>query len=109
MEQTKPLFIQDTLQNLITCRPIVKGTTLITYVVSGSIDVWLISQHLKSEISSANNIKSKQVRSAVLDSLKSLMSIFEHYCPGGKTPINGLVMLSGYIDTHNSKDISYYV
>ena len=55
----------------------------------------------------ASNIKSKQVRHAVTDSLKTLINTFESYCYKGKTPPNGLVMLSGMID--NTDEIPCYL
>ena len=44
-----------------------------------------------------NNVKSKQVRHAVIDALKSLNMSYEKYCHKGKTPPNGLVLLAGSI------------
>jgi hypothetical protein len=49
------------------------------------------------------------VRSAVLDALKILMSNIEGFCPRGKTPINGLVMLAGRLVSNNAEEIPYYV
>jgi peptide subunit release factor 1 (eRF1) len=90
--------IEATLRNLVFAQPEIKGTTLITYIVPGSIDLWLVSEHLTSEIATAINIKSKHVRHAVHHSLKVLLNSLEDYCYKGKTPDNGLVMLAGALD-----------
>jgi peptide subunit release factor 1 (eRF1) len=47
-----------------------------------------------------NNVKSKQVRHAVMEGLKSLSMSYKKYLnpmDKGKTPPNGLVMLAGSI------------
>lgn len=70
------------------------GTSLITYYIQPS-DVWLVSQQLCDEMSSAQNIKDKNVRKAVIAGLKSGI-----YCLKNvkKIPENGLVLLSGDLD-----------
>ncbi len=90
--------IEPTLHNLVFAQPEIKGTTLITYIVPGSIDIWLVSDHLTSEISTAINIKSKHVRHAVHHSLKVLLNSLDDFCYKGKTPENCLVMLAGALD-----------
>jgi len=62
-----------------------------------------------TEIATANNIKSKQVKLSVIDALKSILGIVESYCYRGKTPKNGLVMLAGSLDSANSDLIPYYI
>lgn len=56
-----------------------------------------------------NNVKSKQVRHAVMDALKSLNMSYEKYCRKGKTPPNGLVLLAGAILAPTGDLIPSYV
>jgi peptide subunit release factor 1 (eRF1) len=101
--------IKKTIIELQHAKPAIRGTTLITYIVPGSMDMSLITKHLTTEISTASNIKSKHVRSAVTDSLKSLMGSFQNYCRNNKTPSNGLVMLAGSLIAPLAQTIPYYL
>lgn len=67
------------------------GTTLITFIICGG-DTSLYKSMINSEIKSASNIKSKNVRNSVIKSLKILKSELDSY---KKIPNNGLVMLAG--------------
>lgn len=60
-------------------------------------------------MSTASNIKSKQVRHAVVDALKMLINTFESYCHKGKTPVNGLVMLAGSLASPTANLIPCYL
>ena len=99
MSQTLTPLTKRMLSELANVQSEVRGTTLITYIVSGSTDLWLVRKHLEHEIATASNIKSKQTRNGVLDGLKGLLNTFENYCVKNKTPENGLVMLAGDINT----------
>lgn len=92
----------DILLQLRTVKPAIRGTTLITYIVPGNIDIWLLNKHLTKEISVTGNVKSKHVRTSVISALKTLNVSINMYCIKGKTPQNGLVMLAGKIQTDNS-------
>jgi peptide subunit release factor 1 (eRF1) len=85
------------IKQLGAARGAVRGTTLITYIVAGLTDVSLVKKHFTSEIATAVNIQSKQTRSNVIKSLKSLSGSFESFCRKGVTPANGLVMIAGAI------------
>jgi len=50
-----------------------------------------VQRHLKQEQSTANNIKSKQVRSAVSKALSDII----HNMPLGNSGSNGMVILAG--------------
>jgi peptide subunit release factor 1 (eRF1) len=101
--------LRQTLFNLQLAKPNIRGTTLITYMIPGSTDIWLVTKHLNNEICTAHNIKSKQVRSSVIDALKSLLISFECFCQKGKVPKNGLVMLAGSLISPNPDEIPYYL
>ena len=100
--------IKQTLMFLQNARSETRGTTLITYIVPGDIDSWLVTKHLLSELATASNIKSKQTRNAVIDALKSLQNSIDSFCNKNKTPQNGLVMLSGIV-SNDSADKLYYI
>ena len=97
--------IRKILLSLQNSKPEIRGTTLITYIVSGSSDLLLASQHLSTEISTAQNIKSKQIRVSVINSLKNLQGSFKDHCKNGKIPPNGLVMLAGALDSKEEQYI----
>jgi len=60
-------------------------------------------------LATAKNIKSKQTRSAVTESLKGLLGCVEAYSHKGKILSNGLVMLSGGISVSDLTKIPCYV
>ena len=79
------------------------GTSLITYYVQQS-DIWLVTQQLCEEISSAQNIKCKDVRKAVISALKSGMYLLRNIKenPSNLSNLsnlsNGVVLLAGDLD-----------
>jgi len=91
------------LKELVKATSFIKGTTLITYCVSGLTSIEQITKTLISEIASAQNIKSKQVRNSVITSLKMLSEHVPNHIMKGKTPSNGLVMLCGQINENISQ------
>ncbi len=99
----------DTLTHLQSIKPVIRGTTLITYIVPGDMDIWLLNKHLTKEISVTGNVKSKHVRTSVVSALKALNGSINISCIKGKTPPNGLVMLAGKIQTDNLDVINQYV
>ena len=86
----------DTIIHLSDASPMVNGTSLITYLVSANTDMWLVQRQLKQEHSTASNIKSKQVRSAVTKALADLIKNM----PLGNSGSNGIVMLAGQINPY---------
>jgi len=90
--------MESILKELAKTTSFIKGTTFITYSVTGLTDLGQITRHLVSEIASAQNIKSKQVKNSVISSLKMLLEYVPNHIVKGKTPNNGLVMLCGQIN-----------
>ncbi len=60
-------------------------------------------------MAATNNVKSKQVKSTVIEALKSIAGVVDTYCHQGKTPKNGLIMLAGLLETPEADQIPYYV
>ncbi len=106
---TTELQLKNTLQHLLFAKAEIRGTTLITYILTGLTDSWLIGKHITSEIAESVNIKCKQVRNTVIENLKKIESNYEKYCSKGKTPKNGLVCIVGKIDNPNYEEMPYYV
>ena len=70
------------------------GTSLITYIVKPFYSLHLIGEKLNSELSTASNIKDKNVRKDVITALKSCLDAIKNM-KIASTPQNGLVILSG--------------
>ena len=81
------------LQALESATAKVNGTSLITLCVPSGYDIQLSKRDIKRELSTASNIKSRQVRNQVLDNLNTILT----HLPK-TTPENGLVMLVGSIN-----------
>jgi peptide chain release factor subunit 1 len=87
---------QQIVQDLANSKSATKGTSLVTLYVSGNSNMNNVSNTLISELSSSQNIKSKQTRTAVQSALKSIQQIVKslpHIAPE-----NGLVLLGGELN-----------
>ena len=83
----------DYLNNAKSCT---NGTSLITYHISGNSNLWLVTDRLKKEYSTSQNIKSRIVRKEVRIALKTCLYILKNY-KKSTCPENGLVLCSGNI------------
>ena len=72
------------------------GTSLITLYIPGGSALWLASEKMTSELSTASNIKSKTVRKDVEQALRSALYQIKNYV-SQKAPENGLVLCSGSV------------
>lgn len=74
----------------------VKGrhTELVTVLIPEGQNIHSVTKQLEAEKSTAANIKSKQTRSAVIDSLERIIRELKNY---NKTPENGLALYAGNI------------
>lgn len=70
-----------------------RGTSLITMYIPGNYALSLVSDKLKCELSTASNIKSKNVRNDVITAIKSAQNSLKSY--NLMAPENGLVLCSG--------------
>ena len=84
------------LQELILTLEGIKGrhTELVSVLIPGGANINLTSNQLESESSTAENIKSKQVRSNVIDALNMIVRELKNY---KQTPQNGLAIFCGNI------------
>ena len=84
------------LQELILTLEGIKGihTELVSVLIPGGANINLTSNQLESERSTAENIKSKQVRSNVIDALNMIVRELKNY---KQTPQNGLAIFCGNI------------
>ena len=94
MEQSNTL--RDTFDTLSKLKSSSTGTSLITYLLQAGSSVWLAVDKLNSELSTANNIKSKNVRKDVEYALRSALYQLKNY-KAHVVPENGLVLCSGCV------------
>jgi peptide subunit release factor 1 (eRF1) len=82
------------LQELSLLKSATGGTSLVTIYISGSSNMTFVTGMICRELSTASNIKDKNVRKGVTTALKSCASYLKSYkyCVA---PQNGLIMLSG--------------
>ena len=96
------------LEDLVEELEAIKGrhTELVSVLIPIGQNIHSVSKQLESEKSTANNIKSKQTRTAVIDSLDRIIRELKNY---KKTPDNGLALFSGNIsDKEGSQDIALW-
>jgi len=72
-----------------------RGTELITLYIPPDKNIADVANQLKSELSQASNIKSKQTRTSVIAGLEAILQRLKYY---RKPPEHGMVILSGNID-----------
>jgi len=82
------------LEELIEELEAVRGrhTELVSVLIPVGQNIFTVTKQLESEKSTASNIKSKQTRSAVIDSLDMIIRELKNY---KKTPENGLALFAG--------------
>ena len=88
---------QELLKLLAQARSATTGTSLITLFITPNTDLWLSNKKLTTELSTASNIKSKQVRKAVITALKSCLQVLSGL---NKAPKNGYVLLAGQTEQY---------
>ena len=82
------------LQELSLLKSATGGTSLVTLYISGSSNMTFVNGMICRELSTASNIKDKNVRKGVITALKSCASYLKSY-KSVVAPKNGLIMLSG--------------
>ena len=84
------------LQNLSLARSNTGGTSLVTMLIVPNTAITNVTNQIKSEMSLAQNIKSKHVRNSVYSSLQSCLSMISQYpFVRQHIPSNGLVICAG--------------
>lgn len=87
---------QTQLQNLSLARSNTGGTSLVTILIVPNTAITNVTNQIKSEMSLAQNIKSKHVHQSVCTALQSCLSMISQYpFIRQHTPANGLVVCAG--------------
>ncbi|HID42237.1 MAG TPA: peptide chain release factor 1 [Archaeoglobaceae archaeon] len=77
-----------------------RGTELITLYIPPDKNIADISNQLRSELSQASNIKSKQTRKAVMDGLEAILQRLKYF---KKPPKHGMVVISGNVEFNGTE------
>lgn len=96
------------LADLVELLGSIKGrhTELVTVMIPAGANIFPVVRQLEAERSTAENIKSKQTRSAVVDSIETILRELKNY---RQTPKNGLALFAGNVSTREgSQDIQIW-
>ncbi len=96
------------LEDLINELENIKGrhTELVTVMIPAGFNMNQVVKQLEAEKSTAANIKSKQTRSAVIESLEKIIREMKNY---GQTPKNGMALFAGNVsDKEGVQDIQFW-
>ncbi|RUM33554.1 MAG: peptide chain release factor 1 [Archaeoglobus sp.] len=77
-----------------------KGTELITLYIPPDKNIADVSSQLRSELSQASNIKSKQTRTNVMAGLEAILQRLKMF---KKPPEHGMVIISGVVETNGKQ------
>jgi len=77
-----------------------RGTELITLYIPPDKNIADISNQLRSELSQASNIKSKQTRKAVTEGLEAILQRLKYF---KKPPELGMVIISGNVELNGNE------
>jgi len=104
MEDKEKLELEEQIEELQAVRG--RHTELVTVMIPAGFNIHPVVKQLESEKSTASNIKSKQTRSAVIDSLDRIIRELRTY---KKTPENGLALFSGNVsEKEGTQDIAIW-
>ncbi len=82
----------ENIKTLISAESIYKGTSLISLYIPSNCNMWLVKDHITSELKTADNIKNKNIGKAVAESLKMILHNLKMI---KNIPDNGMVLCSG--------------
>ncbi|CAH6418207.1 Translation termination factor eRF1 [uncultured virus] len=88
----KSILKSSLIKRLVGRQSAVRSTTLITMYIPGSTKVPDVTRMITAEISQSKNIKSRQTRQGVQDSLQHISSQLTGI---NKFPTNGVVIVAG--------------
>ncbi|MCS7122819.1 MAG: peptide chain release factor aRF-1 [Candidatus Micrarchaeota archaeon] len=77
------------------------GTQLVSVYIPANYPIAEIANRLRSEISQAENIKSKQTRTKVIGALERILNVLKGF---RQTPPNGLIIFSGDVSEDPSRE-----
>ncbi|MBS3091030.1 peptide chain release factor aRF-1 [Candidatus Pacearchaeota archaeon] len=83
-----------------------RHTELVTVMIPSDTNIFPVIRQLEAERSTAENIKSKQTRTAVIDSIESIIRELKNY---KQTPKNGLALFAGNVsEKEGNQDIKLW-
>jgi len=104
MDDKEKLELEEKIEELESVRG--RHTELVTVMIPAGFSTSAVVKQLESEKSTASNIKSKQTRSAVIDSLERIIRELKTY---KKTPENGVALFSGNVsEKEGTSDIQLW-
>lgn len=104
MDDKEKLQLEEKIEELEAVRG--RHTELVTVMIPAGFNIHSVTKQLEAEKSTASNIKSKQTRSAVIDSLDRIIRELKSY---KKTPTNGLALFAGNTsETEGRQDIGIW-
>jgi peptide chain release factor subunit 1 len=92
MNDKEKLELEEQIEELEAVRG--RHTELVSVMIPAGFNIHSVTKQLEAEKSTASNIKSKQTRSAVIDSLDRIIRELKTY---KKTPERGLALFSGNV------------
>ena len=92
MNDHERIKLEDLIAELKTIRG--RHTELVTVMIPAGFNIFQVIRQLEAEKGTAENIKSKSTRKAVIDSLERIMRELKNY---KQTPENGLAVFSGNV------------
>jgi peptide chain release factor subunit 1 len=104
MDDKQKLELEEKIEELESVRG--RHTELVTVMIPAGFNIHSVTKQLEAEKSTASNIKSKQTRSAVIDSLDTIIRHIKTY---KKTPENGLALYAGNVsEKEGQQDIKLW-
>src|SRR3989338_7921997 len=101
MDSKQKLHLEEQLEELESVRG--QHTELVTVMIPSGFNIHAVSNQLESERSTAENIKSKSTRHAVMDAIDMIVREIKKY---KQTPPNGLALFAGNIsEKEGAQDI----
>jgi len=105
MDAKEKLELEEKIEELEAVRG--RHTELVTVMIPAGFNIHSVTKQLEAEKSTAANIKSKQTRSAVIDSLETIIRHIKTY---KKTPENGVALYAGNVsEKEGTQDIQLWV
>ena len=104
MDSKQRLHLEEQLEELESVRG--QHTELVTVMIPSEFNIHSVTKQLESERSTAENIKSKQTRHAVMDAIDTIIRELKKY---KQTPPNGLALFAGNVsEKEGGQDIKLW-
>lgn len=92
MDDKQRLHFEEQIEELESKRG--QHTELVSVMIPAGFNIHAVTKQLDAEASTAENIKSKQTRTAVIDAISTIVRALKSY---KKTPDNGLALFAGNV------------